>query len=261
MTAILHEAFTGWRKITLNRPDRLNSMNAELKQRLLEALAEAAADAECRAVLLTGSGRGFCAGEDLNARGGTEAAQALSLKEAIEQFYNPVTLAIREMKKPVVCAVNGVAAGAGANMALACDMVIAASSAKFIQAFSSIGLTPDAGGTWLLPRLVGDARARGLVMLGGAITAEEADRWGMIWQVVEDSQLDEEASLLTQTLAARPTLALANAKALLNQSFHTALADQLNAEMVSQDAMGNTQDYMEGVQAFLQKRAAVFIGS
>lgn len=258
MSAVIDESFEGWRKITLSRPDRLNSFNSDLKEQLLAALSKASNDKSCRALLITGAGRGFCAGEDLGAR--QAGPNTSGFKETLEQFYNPLALAIRQMEKPVVCAVNGVAAGAGANLALACDIVLAASSAKFIQAFTSIGLTPDTGGTWLLPRMVGDARARGLVLLGEGITAEQAERWGMIWQAVDDDLLLDAATTLTQTLAARPTKALAGAKALLNQSFQSDLSAQLQAETASQERMGDTQDYKTGIAAFVAKKAPVFLG-
>ncbi|MBP6019510.1 MAG: 2-(1,2-epoxy-1,2-dihydrophenyl)acetyl-CoA isomerase [Burkholderiaceae bacterium] len=260
MNAITVNVFERSRKITLNRPDRLNSFNAELKQELLAALAQAAEDPQCRALLITGAGRGFCAGQDLAERAKTEGKPVQSFRQTLEEFYNPLALAIRAMNKPVVCAVNGVAAGAGANLALSCDIVIAARSAKFIQAFSNIGLTPDTGGSWYLPRLVGDARARGLIMLGLPITAEQAEQWGMIWQAVDDNQLEAEAQALVENLAARPTRALASAKVLLDHSYRYSLQEQLEAEAQSQNEMGATADYKEGVDAFLNKRTPEFNG-
>ncbi|MFA5522373.1 MAG: enoyl-CoA hydratase-related protein [Castellaniella sp.] len=260
MTSLLIDDFGSWRKITLNRPDRLNSFNAELKTEVLAALADAAQAPGCRALLITGAGRGFCAGQDLQERARAEGEAALSFRDTLEEFYNPLALAIRRMEKPVVCAVNGVAAGAGANLALSCDIVIAARSARFIQAFSNIGLTSDTGGSWYLPRLVGDARARGLLMLGLPVEAEQAERWGMIWQCVEDDELDAQAHALTSSLAARPTRALANMKALLDHSCRLSLEDQLDAEAHSQDEMGGTDDYREGVAAFLARRTPRFHG-
>lgn len=260
MSVLEIEILPTCRRIVLNRPHRLNSFNEELKAALLAALAEAEADEACRAVLLTAEGRGFCAGQDLEERDPTRAEAQPTFRERLDAFYNPLALAIRRMPKPVICAVNGVAAGAGANLALSCDIVLAARSARFIQAFSNIGLTPDTGGSWYLPRLVGDARARALILLGLPVSAADAEAWGMIWRVVDDADLETQARVMVEALAARPTRALANAKALLDQSFRNSLREQLEAEAESQNVMGATADYREGVSAFLAKRAPLFQG-
>lgn len=260
MSSILKEEFGGWVKITLNRPNRLNALNAEMKAELLAAVTDCANDQTCRAVLLTGNGRGFCAGQDLDERKAGAGKAPMRFKEAVSAFYNPLATLIRTMEKPVVCAVNGVAAGAGANLALACDIVMAARSATFIQAFSNIGLVPDTGGSWLLPRLVGDARARALIMLGHPIDAEKAAQWGMIWEVVDDNLLAEEAIGLAKELAERPTRSLALCKKLLNEASQNSLSRQLELEAEGQDRMGKSVDYAEGVDAFLNKRKPVFRG-
>ncbi|MGI4748705.1 MAG: enoyl-CoA hydratase-related protein [Janthinobacterium lividum] len=261
MSVLDVETRPGWRRIVLNRPDRLNSFDEELRSALLAAVVDAGADSACRAVLLTGAGRAFCAGQDLEERNPNRDERIPSFREALAAFYNPLALAIRQMPKPVVCAVNGVAAGAGANLALSCDIVLAARSARFIQAFSNIGLTPDTGGSWYLPRLVGDARARALILLGLPVSASDAETWGMIWRVVDDNLLEQEAELITTVLASRPTRALANAKTLLDQSFSNTLSKQLDAEMESQDTLGATIDHAEGIRAFMGKRTPSFIGS
>lgn len=260
MTSIITETFGRWTRITLNRPDRLNSFTDEMKEELLGAVSSCSDDGDCRAVLITGNGRGFCAGQDLEERKPMDGVEAPSFKNTLETFYNPLTLAIRNMEKPVICAVNGVAAGAGANLALACDIVIAVRSAKFVQAFTNIGLVPDTGGSWFLPRLVGDARARALVMLGLPVSAEEAANWGMIWQAVDDDKLEEISTSLAHRLADRPTLALARAKALLNNGVTHSLEKHLAEETEAQDFLGRSQDYAEGVNAFLNKRTPNFTG-
>jgi 2-(1,2-epoxy-1,2-dihydrophenyl)acetyl-CoA isomerase len=242
-----------WRIVTLNRPDRLNAFNEAMHRALASALDDAAADTGCRAVLLTGAGRGFCAGQDLSAIGG-------DLGDTLENFYNPLVRRIRGLNKPVVCAVNGTAAGAGANIALACDIVLAARSAKFIQAFAKIGLVPDSGGTWLLPRLVGHARATALAMLAEPIGAETAERWGMIWRAVDDDTLMAEAEALTAHLASQPTQSLALIKQALAQSTTNSLDAQLDLERDLQRKAGATPDYAEGVSAFIAKRPAKFTG-
>ncbi len=245
----------GWVKLTLNRATRLNAFNDELHRALAAALDEAAADEGCRAVLLTGAGRGFCAGQDLAAvpAGG-------DLGDTVEQFYNPLILRLRALRKPVVCAVNGVAAGAGANIALACDIVLAARSAQFIQAFARIGLVPDSGGTYVLPRLVGEARARALTLLGEPVKAEQAEAWGLIWKAVDDAALMADAETLTAHLATQPTCALGLTKALLNHSSTSTLDRQLDLERDAQRRAGQTHDYAEGVKAFAEKRPPVFTG-
>jgi len=258
MSVLTIEGRGNWRKLTLNRPDRLNAFDDELKSEFLSAIQAAAADSSVRAVLITGAGRGFCAGQDLAAVAVDD--DGASIGATVAHFYNPLIAAIRSMEKPVICAVNGVAAGAGANLALACDIVVAARSAKFIQAFSSIGLTPDAGGSWLLPRLIGDARARAIIMLGTPVPAEQAEAWGLIWKAVEDAQLEAEAEALATALADRPTKALANTKKLLDTSFSAALADQLEREAESQGHMARTADHKEGLAAFMEKRQPGFKG-
>ncbi|CAL8979199.1 1,2-epoxyphenylacetyl-CoA isomerase [Rhodoplanes serenus] len=255
-SSVLVDRREGWVVLTLNRPDRLNSFNEDMHGRLAEALDAAAADDGCRAVLLTGAGRGFCAGQDLSDRAGGVA----DLGAAIETRYNPLVRRLRGLRKPVVCAVNGVAAGAGANVALACDIVLAARSAKFIQAFAKIGLVPDSGGTFTLPRLIGDARARALAMLAEPVTAEQAEAWGMIWKVVDDAALRPEAEKLTAHLATQPTAGLALIKEAMNASAHNDLDTQLDLERDLQRKAGATPDYAEGVQAFLKKRAPRFTG-
>ena len=246
-------------KVTLNRPDKLNSFNEAMHLALRVAVGRAEAEAGIRAVLLTGAGRGFCAGQDLGDRN-VAAGQELDLGATIETFYNPLVRRLRALEKPVVCAVNGVAAGAGANLALACDIVLAARSARFIQAFCRIGLVPDSGGTYFLPRLVGEARARALALTGEAVTAEQALAWGMVWQVIEDERLEAEASALARRLADGPTRGLGLIKRALNASLGNGLDAQLDLERDLQREAGATRDYREGVAAFLAKRPAVFRG-
>ena len=246
-------------KVTLNRPDKLNSFNEAMHQALRAAVGRAEAEAGIRAVLLTGAGRGFCAGQDLGDRN-VAADQELDLGATIDSFYNPLVRRLRALEKPVVCAVNGVAAGAGANLALACDIVLAARSAKFIQAFCRIGLVPDSGGTYFLPRLVGEARARALALTGEAVTAEQAMAWGMVWRVVEDEALQDEALELARRLAAGPTKGLGLIKRALNASLAHTLDQQLDLERDLQRLAGATADYREGVSAFMAKRPAVFRG-
>lgn len=258
MDEVLIDDRGAWRVITLNRPDRLNSFNAAMHRALAAAL-DAARDPACRAVLLTGAGRGFCAGQDLADVAVTDGA-APDLGITIEEFYNPLVRRIRALDKPVVCAVNGIAAGAGANIALSCDIVLAARSAKFIQSFAKIGLVPDSGGTWLLPRLIGDARARALAMLAEPIGAETAAGWGLIWRAVDDDQLRTEAEKLTAHLATQPTQGLALIKQALAAAATNTLDAQLDLERDLQRKAGRTPDYAEGVDAFIAKRAPNFTG-
>lgn len=253
---ILIDTRPGYRVITLNRPERLNALTVEMAEALMAALAAAEADKTCRAVLLTGAGRGFCAGQDLTAivdAGPDEIA-------ALLDHYNPLISRLRALPLPVVCAVNGVAAGAGANLALACDIVLAAKSASFVQAFAKIGLIPDCGGTWFLPRLVGTARARALAMLADPVPAETAADWGMIWQAVADERLMAEAHALAARLASGPTAALALAKQALEESPLNDLDGQLDLERDLQEEAAATQDHAEGLRAFLAKRAPAFGG-
>jgi 2-(1,2-epoxy-1,2-dihydrophenyl)acetyl-CoA isomerase len=251
--SIRSERRDGWRKLVLNRPDRLNSFNEEMHHALSRALDEAAADAACRALLLTGEGRGFCSGQDLNDRMGTDL-ETIDLGQTIDRFYNPLVRKLRSLPVPIVCAVNGVAAGAGANVALACDIVLAARSAKFIQAFAKIGLIPDCGGTYFLPRLVGEARARALIMTAEPLPAETAAAWGLIWKVVDDERLLPEAEGLAAHLSQQPTQGLALTKRALNASAANPMDAQLDLERDLQREAGRTPDYGEGVRAFLEKR-------
>jgi len=245
--------------ITLNRPERLNAISRQLIEELGQAMSAAESDTGVRCVLLTGAGRGFCAGADLGdpSRGETATRDAGA---ALDKFYNPTIRRMRAMPKPIVAAVNGVAAGAGMSLALASDITIAARSASFLQAFARIGLLPDAGSTWLLPRLVGDQRARALAMLAPQIPAEQAQAWGMIWQVVDDDKLMQEAGGLAKRLAAGPTLALARIKQALMASTGNTLSAQLDLERDLQRELGRSADFAEGVAAFLQKRPAKFEG-
>jgi 2-(1,2-epoxy-1,2-dihydrophenyl)acetyl-CoA isomerase len=245
--------------ITLARPDVLNSFNRRMAQELQRALGTAAKDPKVRAVLLTGTGRGFCAGQDL-----TEATSAdlatVDLGEIVKTSYTPIVVAIREMEKPVVCAVNGVAAGAGANLAFACDLVVAAEDASFVQSFSKIGLVPDTSGTFFLPRLIGPARATALMFLGDKIPAKRALEWGMIHDVVPPTVLMDTALALARHLATMPTRGLALTKRALNQSFANGLREQLAVEEEMQRQAGRTADFAEGVRAFLEKRKPAYSG-
>jgi 2-(1,2-epoxy-1,2-dihydrophenyl)acetyl-CoA isomerase len=244
--------------LTLNRPERLNALTGPLIEALSTALTRAAADRECRAVLITGAGRGFCAGADLANRAFTPGGVRPDLGEALEKGFNPIIRGIRSLPKPVVCAVNGPAAGAGANIALSCDIVLAAKSAQFLQAFARIGLIPDAGGTFVLPRLVGDARARALMMLAEPITAERAEAIGMIYRAVDDQDLMGEAHTIAERLAAGSTHALGLMKRALAASPTNTLDAQLDLERDLQREAGRSDDYLEGVRAFLDKRPANF---
>lgn len=247
--------------ISLNRPDKLNSFNAQMHAELREALTKVARDTDTRALLITGNGRGFCAGQDLSERQGAPSSEMPNdLGLSLESNYNPLIRQIRNLELPVICAVNGVAAGAGANIALACDLVLAARSASFIQAFCKIGLVPDSGGTWTLPRLVGQARAMGLAMLGDKISAEQAQGMGMIWQVIDDETLKDEALSLARRLASQPTRGLALIKRAMHASWDNSLNQQLDLERDLQTFAGRTEDYREGVSAFMEKRQPNFKG-
>jgi 2-(1,2-epoxy-1,2-dihydrophenyl)acetyl-CoA isomerase len=255
---LLVEQHAGYRQLTLNRPDRLNALNAAMHGALMTALEDAEADPECRAVLLTGAGRGFCAGQDL-ADVAVKDDGPPDLKAVLER-YNALVRRLRAIPLPVVCAVNGVAAGAGANLALACDIVLAGRSASFIQAFSRIGLIPDCGGTWFLPRLVGAARARALAILAEPLPAERAAEWGLIWQAVDDERLMESAHALAARLAQQATIGIALSKRAFDAAEANGLDAQLDLERDLQDEAGHTQDYAEGVRAFTEKRTPNFTG-
>ncbi len=256
---ILVERRTGYRVITLNRPQRLNAFTEVMHKALRDAIADAKADDACRALLLTGVGRGFCAGQDLNDRL-SQAGETSVLGGALEAYYNPLVRTLRELPFPVVAAVNGVAAGAGCNVALACDIVLAARTATFVQSFAKIGLVPDSGGTWILPRLIGAARARALALTAEPVSAEVAERWGMIWRMVEDTALMAEAHKICQHFASAPTLGLALIKRALDAAWSNDLDAQLDLEREFQREASLTPDYAEGVRAFLEKRAPVFSG-
>jgi 2-(1,2-epoxy-1,2-dihydrophenyl)acetyl-CoA isomerase len=249
----------GIARLTLNRPDRLNSFNTQMHTEVRHAL-EQLPGSGARVLVLTGAGRGFCAGQDLGDRAVAPGSAAVDLGESIDKYYKPLVLALHTLPMPVIAAVNGVAAGAGANIALACDLVIAARSASFVQAFSKIGLLPDSGGTWTLPRLVGNARALGLTLLGNKLPAEQAAAWGMIWQCVEDADLGSTVDALAHQLAEAPTRGLAATKAAIRDSWQRSLTEQLDVERDAQRELGRSADYAEGVAAFIGKRTPRFTG-
>lgn len=257
---ILLSIADGAARLTLNRPDRLNSFTVQMHDEVSRAL-EAVAKSDARVLVLTGAGRGFCAGQDLSDRAVAPGGEGVDLGESLEKRYNPLIRRLTSLELPVICAVNGVAAGAGANIALACDIVIAAKSAKFIQSFANIGLIPDSGGTWTLPRLAGQARAMGLALTGEPLTAERAEAWGMIWKCVDDDKLADETNALAAKFATAPTRGLVMTKKLIRDSGARTLADQLDVERDAQRALGRTSDYKEGVAAFMEKRTPKFSGS
>jgi len=249
----------GVARIVLNRPDQLNAFNEQLHQELAEALISLQADDAVRCLLITGAGRGFCAGQDLGAVD-LDADTKVDLGASLDRYYNPLVKRITGMNIPVIAAVNGVAAGAGANFALCCDIVIAARSASFIQSFSKIGLVPDCSGSWFLPRLVGPARAMALALTGDRIDAETAAEWGLIWKVVDDDELVSTTEQLAQQLAQGPTASLALTKRLLAQSWQNGLDAQLDLERDFQRALSSSNDFREGVRAFTEKRKPEFKG-
>jgi 2-(1,2-epoxy-1,2-dihydrophenyl)acetyl-CoA isomerase len=258
MAAVLVSTAGGVMTLTLNRPDKLNAFVGEMHGLLREAMTQAENDAGVRALLVTGAGRGFCAGQDLSERDMNDPQ--LDLGGGLEANYNPFIRRLRALPKPVVCAVNGVAAGAGANFALAADLVLAARSASFLQAFAKIALVPDCGGTYWLPRLVGLQRAMGMALLAGRVSAEDAERWGLIWKCVDDARLMDEANALAQALAAGPTHTYGMIKKALYASSGNTLDQQLDLERDFQREVGRHGDYREGVAAFLEKRTPAFKG-
>ncbi|MEM9332759.1 MAG: 2-(1,2-epoxy-1,2-dihydrophenyl)acetyl-CoA isomerase PaaG [Pseudomonadota bacterium] len=260
MSVILIEKSDALTVITLNRPEQLNAFNDQQHLELRRALETARDDDACRAILLTGSGRGFCAGQDLGDRNPDTMDGPPDLGYTLETFYNPLIRLIRDIPKPVICAVNGVAAGAGANIAFACDLVFAAKSAKFIEAFSKIGLVPDSGGTWTLPRLVGEARAKAMILTAEPVMAEEAERIGLIYKCVEDEALLEQAKALALQFASGPTYGFGLTKKALHASAANTLDAQLDLERDLQREAGRSNDYAEGVRAFMQKRPPTFEG-
>lgn len=257
MDEILINKRAGYRVVTLNRPQRLNAFTESMHGALRDALEDAGRDAQCRAIILTGAGKGFCTGQDLNDRLAKSGEQVV-LGGTLEKFYNPLIRKIRALPFPVVAAVNGVAAGAGANIALACDIVIAAKSASFIQAFAKIGLVPDSGGTFFLPRLAGTARARALALLAEPLGAERAEQWGVIWKAVDDGALMGEAEKICAQFAAGPSHGLALIKRALDASAGNTLDAQLDLERDYQREASLDPDYAEGVRAFMEKRPPKF---
>jgi 2-(1,2-epoxy-1,2-dihydrophenyl)acetyl-CoA isomerase len=258
-TPILVEKREGYRIITLNRPARLNAFTEAMHVALKAALDEIEADSSCRALLITGAGRGFCAGQDLNDRL-AKPGEKMVLGGTLKDYYNPLVRRLRALPFPVVAAVNGIAAGAGANVALACDIVLAAKSASFLQAFAKIGLVPDSGGTWILPRLVGAARARALSLLAEPLPAEKAESWGLIWKTIGDNELMGEAIKLCEQFASGPTYGYSLIKRALDASELNDLSTQLDLERDFQREAGNSPDYAEGVRAFMEKRTPKFTG-
>jgi 2-(1,2-epoxy-1,2-dihydrophenyl)acetyl-CoA isomerase len=257
---ILFQIEAGIARLTLNRPERLNSFNTEMHGEVRAALASLRGSA-ARVLILTGAGRGFCAGQDLNDRAVAPGAAAPDLAASIEAHYKPLVLTLRALPLPVIGAVNGVAAGAGANLALACDIVVAARSAVFVQAFARLGLVPDSGGTWSLPRLVGTARALGLALLGDKLSAQDAAAWGLIWRAVEDAEFPTVIEDLARHFASAPTRGLARTKQAIYEGLGRSLAEQLDVERDYQGELGRSADYAEGVAAFAAKRAPQFTGS
>jgi 2-(1,2-epoxy-1,2-dihydrophenyl)acetyl-CoA isomerase len=247
----------GIARITLNRPDRLNSFTAGMHEELRDALQQAR---EARVIVLTGAGRAFCAGQDLGDRAVSSGDAPVDLGTTVETGWNPLITTLTTMPQPVIARVNGVAAGAGANIALACDIVVAARSAKFIQSFSAIGLIPDSGGSWALPRLVGQARAMGLALTGEPLPADKAEEWGLIWKCVDDDRLDSEVEAIAAKLASLPPLGLAAIKSIIRTTWDRTLDEELQLQRDEMRRLGFTEDYREGVAAFLQKRPAKFTG-
>lgn len=258
---ILFERADGIARLTLNRPDKLNSFNVAMHERLRDALLQIRADKTLRVLVLTGAGRAFCAGQDLSDRAVAPGGAAVDLGESIDKYYAPLVLALRRLPLPVICAVNGVAAGAGANLPLACDIVLAARSASFVEVFCKLGLIPDTGGTYFLPRLLGSARATALAMLGDKLSAEQAAEWGLIWKCVDDDQLVAETDKLARHFASAPTLGLARTKQALQASGLNTLEAQLDLERDCMRELGHSADYREGVAAFMAKRPPRFIGA
>lgn len=254
---ILFSLEDGVARLTLNRPDRLNSFTVRMHEEVADALSRLD---EARVLMLTGAGRGFCAGQDLGDRAVAPGGAAPDLGDSVERYYNPLVRRLTSLPFPVICAVNGVAAGAGANIALACDVVIAARSAKFIQSFANIGLIPDSGGTWVLPRLVGQARALGIALTGEPVSASQAAEWGMIWRVVDDTELTVEADRLAAKFARGPTLGLAATKRMIRESWAHSLDQELDLQRDAMRELGASEDYAEGVAAFTEKRPARFVG-
>jgi 2-(1,2-epoxy-1,2-dihydrophenyl)acetyl-CoA isomerase len=246
-------------RLTLNRPDKLNSFTTVMHGEVQDALGRVRSGG-ARVLLLTGAGRGFCAGQDLGDRAVAPGSQPVDLGDSIEKYYKPLVLSLQALPMPVIAAVNGVAAGAGANIALACDLVVAARSASFVQSFAKLGLVPDSGGTWILPRLVGNARALGMTLLGQKIGAEQAAAWGLIWQCVEDSELTSTVEALARQFATAPTRGVAATKAAIYGSWRRTLVEQLDVERDAQRDLGRSSDYAEGVAAFAAKRAPNFTG-
>jgi len=260
---ILYGVEDGLARLTLNRPDKLNSFTVAMHLEVQAALDAAAADPAVRALVLTGAGRGFCAGQDLDDRavsGGGANATRPDLGESIEKYYAPLVRRLRALPKPVVCAVNGVAAGAGANIALACDIVVAVDSAKFIQPFCKLGLVPDAGGTWFLPQAVGRARAMGLALLGEPLSAQQAADWGLIWKCLPAADFEAGVTAIARQFASGPTLGFVRTRQAIDAGAHQALDTQLDLERDFQRELGYSHDYAEGVSAFMAKRTPRFVG-